>query len=86
MLDLPQSPEKGPIFVDPYPSMAKWKYNGYNINYHFSDKYGKEPKGLFFYFHGMNAHGGSSGYLANNIVKNCGMNAYAIDFTNFGQS
>jgi hypothetical protein len=34
----------------------------------------------------MNSYGGSSGYFANHLVNNCGLNAYAIDFTNFGQS
>lgn len=34
----------------------------------------------------MNAHGGGSGYLAMNLVRKCGVDAYAHDFTNFGQS
>ena len=34
----------------------------------------------------MNAHGGGSGYYAMSLVEKCGVDAYALDFTNFGQS
>lgn len=38
------------------------------------------------YFHGMNSHGGSSGYLGTKVSEACCINVYALDFTNFGLS
>jgi hypothetical protein len=37
------------------------------MNYYFVKKT-ENPKALFFSLHGMNSHGGSSGYLGMNIA------------------
>jgi hypothetical protein len=34
----------------------------------------------------MNSHGGSFGYCGTNLVKNCNLDVYALDFQNFGLS
>jgi hypothetical protein len=55
------------IFKIPYPNQAFWEYNNIKMNYYFIEK-SAQPKAIFFSFHGMNSHGGSSGYLGTNIA------------------
>lgn len=86
MLDIPQKKGQFPIYKADYPSKAKWNYGGYNLNYWYSEKNGKNPSALVFYFHGLNSYGGSSGYFGTSLAEECGVNVYAVDFTNFGDS
>jgi hypothetical protein len=39
-----------------------------------------------FYFHGLNSHANSSGYMGVSVSENCKINVYALDFKNFGLS
>lgn len=57
------------------------------MNYYFV-KHNKleEPKAVFFSFHGLNTHGGASGYLGTNLAASCPVDVYALDFKNFGLS
>lgn len=46
-----------------------------------------KPKAIVIHFHGYRGHGGTSGYYADVIAKNNpGVNIYAFDQLNFGQS
>lgn len=57
------------------------------MNYYFAKQTKlKEPKAIFFSFHGLNSHGGSSGYLGTNLANCCPVDVYALDFKNFGLS
>ena len=87
MLNTPQLPDKDykPKKL-PYPETDKWEYKGNKLHYHIC-KTVDEPKALLFYFHGMNSHGGSSGYFATTLANSVkDMNAYSVDFLNFGLS
>lgn len=57
------------------------------MNYYYAKQsIAKQPKAVFFSFHGLNSHGGSSGYLGTNIATNCSVDVYSLDFKNFGLS
>ncbi len=87
MLEIKQDPNPPPvIFKKDYPSTSKFTYQNYQLHY-YSLEQTDSPQAIFFYVHGMNAHGGGSGYLASIISeKNTTTNVYALDQMNFGQS
>lgn len=75
------------MFKIDYPSSDQWEYKGFQLHYHYykSDSL-KDPKGILFYLHGLNAHGESSGYTMIGAAEKLGMDVYALDFMNFGRS
>lgn len=56
------------------------------MNY-FSVEKNNNPKAIVVHFHGLNSHGGLSGYYASEILAICPeTNFYSFDQMNFGQS
>lgn len=56
------------------------------MHYYFQ-KNSEEPEALLFIFHGLNGHGGYSGYFGVNVAKGIKkINVYALDFKNYGKS
>lgn len=86
-MEIKQDPNPPPvIFKKDYPTFGKFTYQNYQLHY-YSLEQTDSPQAIFVYVHGMNAHGGGSGYLASIIAENnSGINIYAFDQMNFGQS
>lgn len=85
MLETPQKEGEPKIFKLDYPNNAPWEYQGVVYNYYFAEE-SNNPKAVLVHLHGLNSHGGASGYFGVNLAKTCGINVYALDFKNFGQS
>jgi pimeloyl-ACP methyl ester carboxylesterase len=85
MLAMPQEDGQCHIYKEEYPHDDYFTFQGRNLHYYYTSPHSK-PKAVLFFFHGLNSHGGSSGYVGNTLAKLTETNVYAIDFLNFGKS
>lgn len=74
------------LFIKQYTDSGKFTYEGYQLHYH-CIRQTDSPIAIVIHVHGLNSHGGTSGYFASVVTKkNPDLNFYSFDQMNFGQS